>query len=175
MMYKTSITIALLAIAQAAAFVPVAGMNARTNDVSCAAGKNLFSKLSEAAANPKLAISKAIAGDYDEATAKAKVESLIADTPVLLFSFTTCPFCIKAKGVLDAKDAKYTAVELNDVPDGSGMRIEMAKILGGRTSVPAVFINGEFIGGCNDGGKGGIITLNDSGELDTLLKAAGAI
>jgi len=77
--------------------------------------------------------------------------------------------------VLDAKGVKYTAVELNDIPDGPGMRIEMAKILDGRTSVPAVFIKGEFMGGCNDGGRGGIMKLDESGELDAILKAAGAM
>jgi hypothetical protein len=42
--------------------------------------------------------------------------------------------------------------------------------------VPAVWIKGAgFVGGCNDGPRGGVNTLNDSGELDGLLRAAGAI
>jgi glutaredoxin-related protein len=50
----------------------------------------------------------------------------------------------------------------------------MGEILG-RTSVPAIWINGQFIGGCNDGPMGGIVSLNDSGKLDAMLSAAGAI
>jgi glutaredoxin-related protein len=50
----------------------------------------------------------------------------------------------------------------------------MAEIIG-RTSVPAIWIGGEFIGGCNDGPRGGIAKLADSGELDTMLKGVGAI
>ena len=44
-----------------------------------------------------------------------------------------------------------------------------------RTSVPAIWIGGEFIGGCNDGPRGGIVTLNNSGELDSMLSAVGAL
>lgn len=45
----------------------------------------------------------------------------------------------------------------------------------GRTSVPAIWIEGKFVGGCNDGPMGGLNTLNSNGELDRMLKAAGAI
>jgi len=45
----------------------------------------------------------------------------------------------------------------------------------GRTSVPAIWIDGEFVGGCNDGPLGGLVSLNDSGKLDPMLSAVGAI
>eukprot|EP00593_Proboscia_inermis_P001458 CAMPEP_0171292734 /NCGR_PEP_ID=MMETSP0816-20121228/516_1 /TAXON_ID=420281 /ORGANISM="Proboscia inermis, Strain CCAP1064/1" /LENGTH=45 /DNA_ID= /DNA_START= /DNA_END= /DNA_ORIENTATION= len=45
----------------------------------------------------------------------------------------------------------------------------MANLLG-RTSVPAIFIDGTFIGGCNDGPMGGIVKLAESGKLDEMLK-----
>ena len=38
-------------------------------------------------------------------------------------------------------------------------RAELANKVG-RTSMPAVFAAGEYIGGCNDGGMGGVLTLN---------------
>jgi len=51
----------------------------------------------------------------------------------------------------------------------------MADILG-RTSVPAIWINKNFIGGCNDGGpKGGLLTMDESGDLDILLREVGAL
>jgi glutaredoxin-related protein len=65
-------------------------------------------------------------------------------------------------------------VDLSKDPDGKAIRSEMGELLG-RTSVPAIWIQGEFIGGCNDGPMGGIASLNDSGKLDAMLAAAKAI
>ena len=45
----------------------------------------------------------------------------------------------------------------------------------GRTSVPAIWIGKEFIGGCNDGPKGGIVNLNENGQLESMLQSVGAI
>ena len=58
--------------------------------------------------------------------------------------------------------------------DGKALRAEMAGIIG-RTSVPAIWIGADFIGGCNDGPKGGIVKLDESGELDKMLAAVGAV
>lgn len=66
------------------------------------------------------------------------------------------------------------AVELDVEADGNAVRAEMADLIG-RTSVPALWIGGTFVGGCNDGGMGGIVTLDGKGELDGMLKAVGAI
>jgi len=65
-------------------------------------------------------------------------------------------------------------VELDNDPEGKAIRAEMGEMVG-RTSVPAIWIGGKFVGGCNDGPMGGLVTLNDSGELDGLLKGVSAI
>ena len=44
-----------------------------------------------------------------------------------------------------------------------------------RTSVPAVWIAGDFVGGCNDGPMGGVVGLDKRGGLDPLLAKAGAL
>lgn len=75
---------------------------------------------------------------------------------------------------MDEKGAKYTAIELDKEDDGKAIRAEMGELLG-RTSVPAIWIEGTFIGGCNDGPMGGINSLNSSDKLDGMLKSAGAI
>ena len=75
---------------------------------------------------------------------------------------------------MDAKGVKYTVVELDEVPDGPALRAEMGGLVG-RTSVPAIWIDGAFVGGCNDGPMGGVVSLDAKGELDTLLAAAGAM
>lgn len=58
--------------------------------------------------------------------------------------------------------------------DGKAIRAEMASTIG-RTSVPAIWIGGKFIGGCNDGPMGGIIKLDDEQKLDAMLADVGAI
>ena len=47
--------------------------------------------------NVKQAIAKAQAGDYDEAQVAARLQSYIEDNTVVVFSWTSCPFCKKAK------------------------------------------------------------------------------
>jgi glutaredoxin 3 len=124
----------------------------------------------------KQALVQSLAGDYDATAIRAQLNGWIAQEPVLMLSFQTCPFCIKAKSILDEKKAKYHVVELDVHPNGKAIRAELGKMLG-RTSVPAIFINGNFVGGCNDGGSGngGIVQLDQTGELNVLLRAVRAI
>ncbi len=128
----------------------------------------------------KLALVKSLAGDYDAAATREKLDKLISENPVLMLSFTTCPFCIKAKSVLDSKgsggaDSRYyKVVELDVEGDGKAIRAEMGERLG-RTSVPAIWIGGEFVGGCNDGPLGGIVKLEESGKLDGMLMNVGVL
>lgn len=75
---------------------------------------------------------------------------------------------------MDGIGAKYTVVELDTDMDGKAIRAEMADLIG-RTSVPAIWIGKEFIGGCNDGPMGGVVKLNESGKLKSLLQGVGAL
>jgi len=50
----------------------------------------------------------------------------------------------------------------------------MANVIG-RTSVPAIWIDKTFVGGCNDGPLGGVVSLYESGKLQTMLTEAGAL
>lgn len=124
--------------------------------------------------NAKKALVKTLAGDYDAVAVRSRIDNLVKTNNVLMLSFTTCPYCIKAKQVLDAKSSKYTVVELNEDPDGKAIRAELADRVG-RSSVPAIWIGGEFVGGCNDGPMGGIVQLQEQGKLDGMLKKVGAI
>ncbi len=81
-----------------------------------------------------------------------------------IYTWSRCPFCIRAKGLLDSKGAEYTEY----VIDGDeAARTEMAKISGGKRSVPQIFIDGKHIGGCDD-----IHALDRQGGLDSLLQTA---
>ena len=70
--------------------------------------------------------------------------------------------------------AKYSVVELNEVDGGYALRAELAKETG-RTSVPALYVGGQFVGGCNDAGLGGVMTLERAGTLKPMLADAGAL
>jgi len=79
-----------------------------------------------------------------------------------IYTWSRCPFCIRAKSLLDKKGADYTeyCIDGDEVARG-----EMAKRAGQR-SLPQIFINDRHIGGCDD-----IHALDRKGELDSLLAA----
>jgi glutaredoxin 3 len=82
---------------------------------------------------------------------------------VEIYTWSTCPFCVRAKALLDNKGAKYTEYCL----DGDeAARSQMAKRANGRRSMPQIFINDQHIGGCDD-----IYALNAKGKLDALLQS----
>jgi len=122
----------------------------------------------------KRGFTKITAGDYDEAAVKAQIERDIARKPCIMYSTTTCPFCKSAKKVLDDMNAIYTNIECDVVEDGAAIRTELEMIIG-RSSVPAVFVGGKFVGGCDDGGLGGVIPLKEKGELESMLIASGSM
>jgi glutaredoxin 3 len=119
-------------------------------------------------------VAKLQAGSYDEAEVKGALERQIQNRPCVMYSFSTCPFCKQTKECLDRLGAMYTCVELDQVEGGMATRAELANKVG-RTSMPAVFAGGEYIGGCNDGGMGGVLTLNKAGSLKPLLQKAGSV
>ena len=47
---------------------------------------------------------------------------------VVVFSWSRCPFCVKAKSALKSMNAKFVAVELDQMPEGAAMRAELAKV-----------------------------------------------
>jgi glutaredoxin 3 len=89
-------------------------------------------------------------------------EKILAN--VEIYTWQTCPFCIRAKLLLWWKGAKYTEYKI----DGDETaRTAMAERSQGRRSVPQIFINSQHIGGCDD-----IYALDAQGQLDPLLQSA---
>ena len=115
---------------------------------------------------------EAVAGEFDATAVDARLDAEIGAGGALMYSFTTCPFCKKAKEALDAKGVKYSVVELDEEADGAAMRCRLG-IRTGRTSVPSVWVAGEYLGGLNDGP--GLLPLDEQGELEPKLRAAGAL
>jgi glutaredoxin 3 len=111
-------------------------------------------------------------GDFDREAVGSMIDSFVKDHPVAMFSFTTCPFCRRAKDYLEERGIPYQSLELDELEGNTGN--EIRSVLGrktGRTSVPAIFIGGRYIGGCNDGP--GLLPLAKSGELEELINATG--
>lgn len=83
---------------------------------------------------------------------------------VEIYTWTTCPFCIRAKALLAKKGVEYTEY----VIDGDEVaRGQMATRANGRRSLPQIFINDRHVGGCDD-----LYALNAQGKLDALLEVA---
>uniref|UniRef100_A0A7S0GRY1 Glutaredoxin domain-containing protein n=1 Tax=Amorphochlora amoebiformis TaxID=1561963 RepID=A0A7S0GRY1_9EUKA len=99
-------------------------------------------------------------------------KELVKENKAIIFSATYCPYCRKAKDVLKSTGAKFKIVEVDVEKKGNELRKGLYSLTG-RTSVPAVFVHGKFIGGCNDGP--GVVPLQKKGKLVPLLKEAGAL
>jgi glutaredoxin 3 len=85
----------------------------------------------------------------------------VLTTKVEIYTWKTCPFCIRAKGLLDDKGVEYIEYAI----DGDeNARNKMADRGDGRRSVPQVYINDAHMGGCDD-----LHALEASGKLDVLL------
>lgn len=80
---------------------------------------------------------------------------------VEIYTKSTCPYCTRAKRLLDSKGIKYheTSVDFGGVE-----RQEMLSRANGRTTVPQIFIDGRHIGGCDD-----LMGLEYEGKLDGML------
>jgi len=82
---------------------------------------------------------------------------------VEIYSTAFCPYCSRAKALLDGKGVAY---ETYDITMGGPRRAEMIARSDGRQTVPQVFIGGTHIGGSDD-----LAAAERSGELDRLLAA----
>jgi len=78
-----------------------------------------------------------------------------------IYTSDFCPFCARAKNLLNKKGATYTEFNVDMNP---AFRIEMTERAQGRTSVPQIFFDGKLIGGSDD-----LAALEVSGKLETLL------
>ncbi len=81
---------------------------------------------------------------------------------VEIYYWTTCPFCIKARALLDLKDVDYIGY---DITGDDAARQKMIVRTGGPKSVPQIFIDDNHIGGCDD-----LHSLDKQGKLDDMLK-----
>lgn len=72
-----------------------------------------------------------------------------------------CPYCHRAKALLQQKGVEYTEFAVDTEP---ALRDEMIQRANGGYTVPQIFINGQHIGGCDD-----MYALERQQKLDPLL------
>ncbi len=82
---------------------------------------------------------------------------------VVIYTKMTCPYCIRAKMLLQRKEAEIEEIA---VDFGGEKKQEMVQRSNGRMTVPQIFIGDRHIGGCDD-----LFELESTGELDELLAA----
>ena len=72
-----------------------------------------------------------------------------------------CPYCTRAKALLDSKGVAYTEI---DATMDTNKRREMVERKPDARTVPQIFVDGQALGGCDD-----IHALDAQGKLDPLL------
>lgn len=80
---------------------------------------------------------------------------------IIIYTKSICPYCVKAKALLDRKALKYKEIS---VENNDALREELVIKSGGRKTVPQIFIGNYHVGGCDD-----LYALEQAGTLDNLL------
>lgn len=80
---------------------------------------------------------------------------------VTVYSTNACPYCVRAKQLLERKGIEYKEVNLSKEP--AEVRMELMQKTNHRT-VPQIFIKEQFIGGFDQ-----LYALEREGKLDELL------
>ncbi len=104
-----------------------------------------------AAGTPYVADCNERAHRHQSGTAMAQVE---------MYTTMWCPYCARARALLEKKGVAFTEIDIEEQPRRRDEMIRRA----GRTSVPQIFIDGEPIGGSDD-----MAALDRAGKLDTKL------
>jgi glutaredoxin 3 len=81
---------------------------------------------------------------------------------ITVYTTEPCSFCSRVKGLLTARGAQFTEVNLSKDPAG---RVELARKTG-MMSFPQVLVDDKLLGGYNE-----VQRAADDGRLDELLTA----
>ena len=80
---------------------------------------------------------------------------------ITIYTTSVCPYCIRAKALLDRKGLQYEEINAEDEKN----RDEMIEKAGGMRTVPQIFIGDKHIGGSDD-----LYALDKEGKLDEMVK-----
>jgi glutaredoxin 3 len=79
---------------------------------------------------------------------------------VVIYSKTYCPFCVRAKNLLNGKGVAFEEVMVDSDPE----LFNQLKQKSGMLTVPQIFINDQLVGGYTE-----LADLDSQGQLDPLL------
>ncbi len=79
---------------------------------------------------------------------------------VTIYTTRFCPYCVRAKALLDSKNIRYTEIAIDTDHEQRSIMEQRSN----QTSVPQIFIGEQHIGGCDD-----LHALEAADELDTRL------
>jgi len=85
----------------------------------------------------------------------------MASPQIDIYTKFGCPFCVRAKRLLDEKCAAYTE---HDITMGGPKRDEMLARAPQAMTVPQIFVGAVHVGGSDD-----LAALEAAGKLDGLL------
>ena len=79
---------------------------------------------------------------------------------VVMYSTRFCPYCIRARMLLDNKNIAFTEIRVDEQTEQRSVMEQRSQ----RTSVPQIFIDDYHVGGCDD-----LFALESQGVLDLKL------
>lgn len=82
---------------------------------------------------------------------------------IVIYSADICPYCMKAKALLEKKGVKYTEIKI--ALDDDDAREELITKTNGERTVPQIFVDGVHIAG----GYTGLVERDNRGELNNIL------
>ena len=80
-------------------------------------------------------------------------------SPVVIYTWTVCPYCVRAKNLLKSKGVSFEEINL----DGKDQELAELRARTGMKTVPQIFIDNKLIGGFSD-----LSQLDSEGKLDGL-------
>ncbi|XP_053313684.1 glutaredoxin-1 [Spea bombifrons] len=104
--------------------------------------------------------------------AQTFVESKLKASKVTMFEKPACPYCVRAKGILQKykfKEGHLEIVNISNLDIVASVQDYFLQKTGERT-VPRIYIGEKCIGGCSD-----LVPLDSSGELEKMLQSIGAL
>ncbi|MDP3278544.1 MAG: glutaredoxin 3 [Deltaproteobacteria bacterium] len=81
---------------------------------------------------------------------------------VIVYTTDYCPYCTRAKGLLQRKKIDFVEINVSNDPGKRAWLVEATK----RRTVPQIFINGKAIGGSDE-----LHALERDGKLDAMIAA----
>lgn len=79
---------------------------------------------------------------------------------IVIYTFETCPYCIRAKRLLTKNNINFKEIDITNQDD----KLDELKEKTGIGTVPQIFVDGKFIGGCDE-----LYELYRNGEFDRIF------